>query len=144
MKLKKFNCSPKLNQEVVLPTRQQVFDICSEIESKIKNQVFLIDELAYTLGMFIAKKFRVNVLHAQAWEVEPTELNINAYYDPDLDERGKISIELILVTNPNDDHLILDDALWKLFVYRLADSLAHELIHMYQARCREFLHVENL
>jgi hypothetical protein len=142
LKLKKFNCSPKLNQEVVLPTREQVYDICSAIESKVVDQIFLVDELVYTIGKFVAKKFRVNVLHAQAWEVESTELNINAHYDPDLDEQNKISIELILVTNPNDSHLILDNDLWKLFVNRLADSLAHELIHMYQARCREFLYVE--
>lgn len=143
MKLKKFNCSPKLNEEVVLPTREQVFDICSLLQTKIIDRVFLVDDLVHTIGEFVSKKFRVHVLHASAWEVEPTELNINAYYDPELDEKGKISIELILVTNPNDNHLILDQYLWQLFINRLADSLAHELIHMYQARRREFLHVEN-
>lgn len=143
MKLKKFNCSPKLSEEVVLPTREQIYEICKPIQSKVVDQIFLVDELVFTVGQFVAKKFRVHVLHAKAWEVESTELNINAYYDPELDEQGKVSIELILVTNPNDSHLILDQSLWQLFLNRLADSLDHELIHMYQARSREFLHVEN-
>ena len=143
MKLKKFNCSPKLSEEVVLPTREQIYEICKPIESKVVDQIFLVDELVFTVGQFVAKKFRVHVLHAKAWEVESTELNINAYYDPELDVQGKVSIELILVTNPNDSHLILDQSLWQLFLNRLADSLDHELIHMYQARSREFLHVEN-
>ena len=143
MKLKKFNCSPKLHEHIELPTREQVREICSNLEPKVLDQVFLADDLVDTVGHFIAKKFRVSVLHAKALEVEPTELNINANYDPDRDELGKASIELIIVTNPNDDQFILDKPLWDLFVNRLADSLAHELIHMYQSRTREFIPVEH-
>ena len=143
MKLKKFNCSPKLHEQIELPTREQVREICSFLEPKVLNQVFLADDLVDLVGHFIARKFRVSVLHAKALEVEPTELNINANYDPDRDEIGKSSIELIIVTNPNDDQFILDKPLWDLFVNRLADSLAHELIHMHQSRTRDFIPVEH-
>ena len=142
MKIKKFNCAPKLDDAVEIPTREQVRDICQGLRSEVVDQVFLVDDLAYFIGKFIGRRFRVSVLHAQAWEVELTELNINASYDPEKDEVGKPSIELILVTNPNDRHLILDDALWTLFVNRLADSLAHELIHMRQARAKDFIFFE--
>jgi hypothetical protein len=143
LKLKKFNCAPKLHEQVELPTREQIRNICRDLETEIVDRVFSIDDIVVEIGRFIAKRFRVTVLHAQAWEVEPTELNINAFYDPDKDERQRPSIELILVTNPNDIHLILDRELWELFVNRLADSLAHELIHMYQARARNFVYVEH-
>jgi hypothetical protein len=143
LKTRKFNCAPKLHEQVELPTREQVRDICNDLKFKIVDQVFSIDNIVEQIGHFVAKRFRVSVLHAQAWEVEPTELNLNAFYDPERDERQKPSIELILVTNPTDSHLILDDDLWDLFVNRLADSLAHELIHMYQARSRNFLFVEH-
>ena len=143
MKKPKFNCAPKLYEQVELPTREQVRDICRDLEIKIVDQIFSIDDMVKTVGCFVARRFRVSVLHAQAWEVEPTELNINAFYDPEKDEREKPSIELVLVTNPNDQHLILDQDLWQLFVNRLADSLAHELIHMIQARSRNFLFVEH-
>lgn len=143
MKTKKFNCAPSLDSSVELPNREQVQDICQGLKGKVVNQVFLIDDLVYLIGKFISRKFRVSTLHAQAWEVEPTELNINAFYDPEKDELGKPSIELVLVTNPNDRHLILDETLWNLFVNRLADSLAHELIHMRQSRARDFIFVES-
>jgi ABC-type taurine transport system ATPase subunit len=143
LKHKKFNCAPKLHEQVELPTREQVKEICKDLEIKVINQVFSVDDAVNLIGCFVAKRFRVSVLHAQAWEVEPTELNINACYDPELDEKQKPSIELILVTNPNDKHLILDQPLWNLFVNRLADSLAHELIHMYQTRSRNFLFIEH-
>ena len=143
MKKLKFNCAPKLHELVGLPTREQVRNICNELESEIVDQIFSVNDIIERIGYFVAKRFRVSVLHAQAWEVELTELNINAFYDPERDERQKPSIELILVTNPNDTHLILDKELWNLFLNRLADSLAHELIHMRQARSRDFLFVEN-
>ena len=143
MKTKKFNCAPKLDEQVELPTREQVRNICNDLKPQIVDQIFSIDNIVEVIGHFVAKRFRVSVLHAQAWEVDPTELNINAFYDPERDEQQKPSIELILVTNPNDSHLILDDDLWNLFVNRLADSLAHELIHMFQARSRNFLFVEH-
>jgi hypothetical protein len=141
--LKKFNCAPALDDAVELPTREQVREICQQLEPKVVDQVFLINDLVDLIGRFVSRKFRVSTLHAQAFEVELTELNINAFYDPERDERGKNSVELVLVTNPNDRHLILDQTLWNLFVNRLADSLAHELIHMRQARARDFLFVES-
>lgn len=142
MKIKKFNCAPKLSEPVNLPTREQVREVCSTLELKVVDQVFLVDDIIDLIGNYVAKKFRVNVLHAKALEVELSELNINAYYDPERDERNKYSIELILVTNPNDNYLIIDSNLWILFINRLADSLAHELIHMRQARSRDFVFVE--
>jgi hypothetical protein len=132
-----------LDDAVELPTREQVREICQQLEPKVVDQVFLINDLVDLIGRFVSRKFRVSTLHAQAFEVELTELNINAFYDPERDERGKNSVELVLVTNPNDRHLILDQTLWNLFVNRLADSLAHELIHMRQARARDFLFVES-
>ena len=143
MTLKKFNCAPALGDAVELPTREQVREICQQLEPKVVDQVFPINDLVDLIGRFVSRKFRVSTLHAHAHEVELTELNINAFYDPERDELGKNSVELVLVTNPNDRHLILDQTLWNLFVNRLADSLAHELIHMRQARARDFLFVES-
>lgn len=143
MKTKKFNCSPKLDQIVELPNRQQVRDVCKDLESRVVDQVFLVDDLIDLMGHYIARRFRVSVMHAKAWEVESQEINLNAFYDPDRDEKNKSSIELVLVTNPNDTHLILDLSMWSLFINRLADTLAHELIHMRQARCRQFIDIEH-
>ena len=132
-----------MGDAVELPTREQVREICQQLEPKVVDQVFPINDLVDLIGRFVSRKFRVSTLHAHAHEVELTELNINAFYDPERDELGKNSVELVLVTNPNDRHLILDQTLWNLFVNRLADSLAHELIHMRQARARDFLFVES-
>jgi hypothetical protein len=108
----------------------------------LANQVYQLDEFVYTLGIYLGKKFRVEVMHAHALEVDVGNININAYYDQDLDERRKRSIELVIVTNPADTHYILDRDEVRSLIVKVADSLAHELIHMRQARARHFIDVD--
>lgn len=143
MKSKKFNCSPDLDEEVVLPSRECVHEICDQVRKKIVGRIFSIEEIISVLGYFICKRFRVDILHDSALGVEPNDLMINAYYDPDLDEDGEPSIQLVLINNPIDTHIIFDDKDFSRFVNQLADSLAHELIHMRQARTRGFIDVEH-
>jgi len=138
LKIKKFNCAPSTNESVELPTRPQVAEICRSLESKVLGQVYPVNDLIDVVGHFIAKKFRVNVLHTSALEVDQDDINITAYYDSEHDEEGRISIEIVLITNPSDEYLILDAEVWATFTNRLADSLAHELIHMRQSRDRGF------
>ena len=138
MKIKKFNCAPSINESVELPTRIEVGAICEVCKSKIIGQVYPVNDLIDIVGHFIARKFRVNVLHTSALEVDQNDINITAYYDQEHDEEGRISIEIVLITNPVDDYLIIDQEGWATFTDRLADSLAHELIHMRQSRDRGF------
>ena len=142
MKIKKFNCAPSIDTPVVIPTRSDIHEICKSYQNKVVGQVFPVNDLIDLVGRFIARKFRVNVLHTSALEVDQNDINISAYYDSELDEQGRVSIELVLITNPVDDYLIIDQEIWELFLNRLADTLAHELIHMRQSRARDFQTVE--
>ena len=105
----------------------------------IIGQIFPLYDLIDTLGTFIGNSFRVDVLHYPSDEVEPNDVNVSAFYDPEKDEIHKIAIELILVTNSRDSHIIIDESLFEIISTRLADTLAHEMIHMRQARARDFI-----
>jgi len=142
LKIKKFNCAPNIDSPVVIPTRLDIHQVCKSYKGKVVEQVFPVNDLIDLVGRFIARKFRVNVLHTSALEVDQNDINISAYYDADLDEQGRVSIELVLITNPVDEYLIIDTETWDVFINRLADSLAHELIHMRQSRARDFQSVE--
>lgn len=137
-KIKKFDCAPKLGQDIKIPTRSEIVRVMSDLDDQIIDVMFPANELVGMLGEFIATRFRVDVMGTEANEVEIDDISVTAYYDPDLDERKKIAIELVLVTNPNCNYLVLDSITWTRFVYSVADSLAHELIHMKQTRTREF------
>lgn len=141
--MKKFNCSPKFDQIVKLPTREIVKDIFEECSDKYVDQIYSKAELIKVLAETIADRFRVNVLHTEAVEVDVNDVGLNGYYDADDDERCKIAIEIVLVTNPNSKFILFDQETYDRFAINLADVLAHELLHMRQYRARDFIPMDH-
>lgn len=138
----KFNCSPKFDQKVKIPTRSQVKSICDVFYEKNNGRIFLISELIAELGKFIADSFIIDVTHVAAPGVDPGDINIAAYYDSYADEMCNISIEIVLITNLKEKAICFDQELHDTVVKRLADALAHELIHMKQARARDYIEID--
>lgn len=95
-----------------------------------------VNEISGIVGDIIAKNFRTDVLHADAQEVDVGDINVSAYYDPDLDSMSRPCIELFLVYNTLDDILLFDDELFDTLTKRLCDALSHEQIHQQQHRAR--------
>jgi hypothetical protein len=139
LKIPNFNCNPNLSQPIELPSREVVKKIFERIKPQVLGQVYPVNDLIDVFGEFIGNYFRVDVLHYPSDEVDPNDINVSAFYDPEKDEQGKIAIELVLITNSRDNHIIIDDQLLQIIVTRLADTLAHEMIHMRQSRARDFI-----
>lgn len=141
-KIKKFNCCPKLNKTVVVPTRKEVLEIFEDIKPSIVNQFYAVDELIQDLGQFIGNRFNIDVKHAETAQVDQNDIELNGYYDGGLDEVGDIAIEIFLITNPMQDVMLLDEKQFDSITRKIADTLSHEVIHMQQFRARDFLEVE--
>ena len=143
-KIKKFNCCPKLNSPVDIPTRKEVLEILEELRPEIANQFLITDELVVKYGMFIGTRFNVDVKHTETTQVESNDIELNGYYDGGLDEFGDIPIELYLITNPISEISLIDNNQFDLISRKIADTLSHEVIHMKQYRARDFLEVETV
>jgi hypothetical protein len=143
-KIKRFNCCPKLDKPVVVPTRKEILEILEELRPQIVDHFYSVDELVQDLGVFIGQRFNVDVKHAEASQVDQNDLDLNGYYDGGLDEGGDIPIEIYLITNPMQDVMIIDNETFNVIVRRIADTLSHEVIHMSQYRARDFLEVEKI
>ena len=141
-KIKKFNCCPKLDKAVVVPTRKEILEILDDIKPFIVNQCLPIDEFIQDLGLFLGKRFNVDVKHAEATQVDQNDVELNGYYDGGLDEAGDTPIEIYLVTNPMQDVILIDEEGFNSIGRKIADTLSHEVIHMQQFRARDFLEVE--
>lgn len=98
-----------------------------------------IEEISALLGEVISTNFRTDVIQAEAHEVDVGDINVTAYYDPELDSMNRPCIELILVYNPLDDYLIFDNELFDTMTKRLCDSICHEQIHQQQHRARYWI-----
>lgn len=141
-KIKKFNCCPKLDKTVAVPTRKEVLEIFEDIKPSIVNQFYAVDELIQDLGQFIGNRFNIDVKHAETAQVDQNDIELNGYYDGGLDEVGDIAIEIFLITNPMQDVMLLDEKQFDSITRKIADTLSHEVIHMQQFRARDFLEVE--
>lgn len=141
-KIKKFNCCPKLDKTVVVPTRKEVLEIFEDIKPSIVNQFYAVDELIQNLGLFIGNRFNIDVKHAETAQVDQNDIELNGYYDGGLDEVGDIAIEIFLITNPMQDVMLIDEKQFDSITRKIADTLSHEVIHMQQFRARDFLEVE--
>jgi lysyl-tRNA synthetase class II len=95
-----------------------------------------VEEISKIVGSVVASNFRTDVLHADAQEVDVGDINITAYYDPDLDSMDRPCIELYMVYNTLDTILLFDDELFDNLTKRLCDTLSHEQIHQQQHRAR--------
>lgn len=143
-KIKKFNCCPKLDKPVIVPTRKEVLEILDEIKPFITNKFMPVDEMIQDLGVFLGKRFNIDVKHAEATQVDQNDIDLNGFYDGGLDEAGDIPIEIYLVTNPMQDIIVFDESQFDIIARRIADTLSHEVIHMQQYRARDFLEVETI
>ena len=70
--------------------------------------------------------------------VDPNDLNINAYYDPDGDEMDENPFEITIVFPKDNPNVTMDKDGWREFATKIIDFLEHEMIHQAQYRSREF------
>ena len=70
--------------------------------------------------------------------VEPNDLNINAYYDPDEDEMDDQPFEITVVFPKDNPNVTMDKEGWREFAIKVIDFLEHEMIHQAQYRSRDF------
>jgi hypothetical protein len=75
---------------------------------------------------------------ARSEHVDPNDINVNAFYDPDADEDDDPPFEVSVVFNPNDKTVTMDKDGWKNFTSTLIDYLEHEMVHRNQYRARDF------
>jgi hypothetical protein len=137
-KIKKFNCSPKLDKTVVIPTRNDILPILEEIREDVVNRFIPIEEFVQDLGVFIGKRFNITVKHVASPQVDSNDVGFSSFYDGGLDENNEVPIEIYIVTNPADDMMIMDTETFNRMIRTISDNLAHEMIHMYQYRTRDF------
>lgn len=137
----KFNCAPAHNQKIVVPTRKALLPLIEPFAPKVINIVFPTEELVNLIANFIGTTFNVNVLHATNSLILPGDMDVNAFYDAELDEEGKNPYEFVLITYPSDNALLWDYNTFYTVMHRVLDSVVHEMSHMKQARTRDFVDV---
>lgn len=70
--------------------------------------------------------------------IDPNDLNLNAYYDPDEDENDEKPFEIQVLFPKENPNVTMNRQGWHEFAVKVIDFLEHEMIHQAQYRSREF------
>ena len=71
-------------------------------------------------------------------KVELGQVCVHGLYDPHDDQAGDACIEISLVYNSSQQHLVLDPSQWQRLCFETAECIGHELVHRAQYRKRRY------
>ena len=139
--MKIFNCSPKLDKKVYIPSRKELIPALESISSNVVDVVLPAGELITTVATHIGQHLNVDVLHAENSRTELGSIEVNATYYSERDQENTPSIELVLIGNPMDHYYHWNRETFERISYQIIDCLIHEIVHMHQARARSFMNI---
>ena len=108
------------------------------IAPKIVNQQITPDKFHKIISKHLKSHIPLRISRKFDPKVDKNSILIGGCYHSYYDQEHKTSIEVMLVYNPNDDYLKINNTrFWKICC-GFADTILHELIHMRQFRRRNF------
>lgn len=108
------------------------------IAPKIVNQQITPDKFHKIISKHLRNHIPLRVSRKVDPKVGKNMILIGGCYHSYYDRDHKISIEVMMVYNPNDEYLKINNSrFWKICC-GFADTILHELIHMRQFRRRSF------
>ncbi len=112
----------------------------AKLMEPLKNDLLGIvrtkNEVSNIIGKMVSETFRVDVIQADAKEVDVGDINFTATYDSELDSMNRPCIQLYIVYSNLDEFVVFDDEMFDRVSKRLCDSISHEQIHQRQSRSR--------
>jgi predicted dehydrogenase len=117
--------------EISKPSQVELIGLAKEIRGT-QSHTDIVNLITKHFPMTTAK------VHTTS-KIDSGEMNISAHYDPDIDEEGGLPIHIdLMFSNKDDENVEWTKQGRKFFLYKLQDTMKHELLHMTQHRERSF------
>lgn len=118
--------------------RESIVKMIRMSKDSLVNQTLTIDKFHSILTKHIKKYMPIRSRKSQELQVEPGFVWAGGVYHTEYDEEKEKSIELCLAYSLADNTLTYTSLRFTRLCWRIADVLLHEIIHMHQARKRNF------
>lgn len=119
--------------------RSEIIDHLKLIKKQIVNNSLTFDQLYCIISKHLKTVYPVTTIKQVRVLACPDTVSIGGCYYPTSDQCGKKCIQIIFQKNPINDEFRLNGKMFKAVIHLLADTIMHEVIHMYQYRNRNFL-----
>ena len=119
-------------------SKKQIRGVIGLAKSKLVLKNISVKNIADEIEKVLRRKYDIEVSTKKSSNVTQGSIVINAYYDPDNDQRSDTPIEIELAVSDPEVVLNLDSSMWNKFADQLSDAIQHEYLHMVQYRNRDF------
>jgi len=102
------------------------------------NQKLRINDIHKILSQQIKSELPIKVVKDLDFNTEKGYIYVGGFYETTNDKYGRQCITLLLSYNPLDTHLTITSKRFSAVCNTIADTILHEIIHMRQARSRNF------
>lgn len=120
-------------------TRESIIEHLKLLKKQIVNNSVTFDQLYIIISKHLKIVYPLLTVKQVKVSACPDTISIGGCYYPTSDQNGKKCIQLIFQKNPINDTFVLTGKMFKCVMYLIADTIMHEIIHMYQYRKRKFL-----
>ena len=120
-------------------SKKQIRGVIGLAKSKLVLKNISVKNIADEIEKVLRRKYDIEVSTKKSSNVTQGSIVINAYYDPDNDQKSETPIEIELAVSDPEVVLNLDSSMWNKFADQLSDAIQHEYLHMAQYRNRDFV-----
>lgn len=124
-------------------SKKQIRGVIGLAKSKLVLKNISVKNIADEIEKVLRRKYDIEVSTKKSSNVTQGSIVINAYYDPDNDQKEDTPIEIELAVSDPEVVLNLDNSMWNKFADQLSDAIQHEYLHMVQYRNRDFAKPSN-
>jgi hypothetical protein len=118
--------------------RTSIIEMVYELKDEVTYQYLTVNQFHEKLTKHIKKYMPIRSRKSREKQVEKNRVFIGGVYYTQFDKDRQKSIELSLAYHPKDHYLEMPTRHFNRICVRIADVLLHEIIHMRQARKRNF------
>jgi hypothetical protein len=120
----------------------QLLDKLEKVYQRLEGQTLSAPEIVSRLNRAVSMP-ECKIVSIDTLSIISNDFNISGQYDPNLDRKGRRPIEVEIAFPKRRkyftlDHEDLTHEHWMRMVYRLADTLGHEMVHLKQHRRRQY------
>jgi hypothetical protein len=118
--------------------KYSIIEMLKPCRSLVVNQKLTVFQVKQLFSKHLKAYLPVKVATDKDFNTEPGLVYIGGYYEAALDKYKLQCITILLSFNPLDSHVIISSKRFKAMCNTIADTILHEIIHMRQARARNF------
>lgn len=118
--------------------KSNIIDMLKPCRKLLVNQKLSVYQIQKIFSQHLKSNLPIKVISDRDYNTEKGLVYVGGFYETENDKYGRQSITVLFSYNPVDNYLTITGKRFTAMCNTIADVILHEIIHMRQARSRNF------